>query len=81
MQNPYTQKEQLSEGVYVLEDGNRSWGGELNHNFELLNKSLVKKDLTISLNGSEIGSYNTENETDIDIKIDKITNNDIDSLF
>lgn len=81
MINNYTKKEQLSEGVYVLEDGNRSWGGEVNTNFELLNRALIKKTLTVKLNGSELGTYDTQLDSDIDINIQSITNNDIDSLF
>ena len=65
--NPYTQKTQLSEGVYVIEDGNSSWGGEVNHNFELLNALLSKKTLTLTYGGVVLGTYDARLDSTIDI--------------
>lgn len=79
--NEYTQKEQLSEGVYVFENGNRSWGGGVNHNFELLNEALKKKTLRVTSNGRELGTYDGKSDTEINIEIKSITNNDIDNMF
>ena len=67
MTNPYTQKQQLSKGVYVLEDGNRDWGGELNHNFELLNDALDVKTLTVKQGNTVLGTYNGKQNTEISI--------------
>lgn len=81
MKNKYSQKEQLSEGVYVFEDGNRSWGGEMNHNFELLNESLKTKTLTVKVNDEIVGEYNNTEDKEINIPLKEITLNDIDNLF
>jgi hypothetical protein len=67
MTNSYTQKQQLSKGVYVLEDGNRDWGGELNHNFELLNDALDVKTLTVKQGNTVLGTYNGKQNTEISI--------------
>lgn len=67
MTNPYTQKQQLSKGVYVLEDGNKDWGGELNHNFELLNDALDVKTLTVKQGNTVLGTYNGKLDTEISI--------------
>ena len=73
--NPYTQKTQLSEGVYVIEDGNRSWGGEVNHNFELLNALLSKKTLTLTYDGVVLGTYDARLDSTIDIpKVETVNN-------
>jgi hypothetical protein len=73
--NPYTQKTQLSEGVYVIEDGNRSWGGEVNHNFELLNSLLSKKTLTLTYDGVVLGTYDARLDSTIDIpKVETVNN-------
>ncbi len=71
--NPYTRKQQLSEGVYVMEDGNRSWGGEVNHNFELLNTILAKKTLTLTQQGKVLGTFDARLDTTIDIPSNKNT--------
>lgn len=81
MKNKYSQKAQLSEGVYVFEDGNKAWGGEMNHNFELLNEKLKNKSLTLKMGGSVIGTYDSTSDVEVDMEIAKITNNDIDSMF
>lgn len=81
MKNKYSQKEQLSEGVYVFEDGNKIWGGEMNHNFELLNESLKTKTLTVKVNDEIVGEYNNTEDKEINIPLKEITLNDIDNLF
>lgn len=70
--NPYSKKQQLSEGVYVMEDGNRSWGGEVNHNFELLNSILAKKTLTLTYDGHVLGTYDARLDSTIDIPVPSI---------
>lgn len=67
IKNQYNKTQQLSEGVYVIEDGNSSWGGEVNHNFELLNSVLSKKTLTITQGDEVLGTYNAREESTIDI--------------
>ena len=67
IKNSYNKTQQLSEGVYVIEDGNSSWGGEVNHNFELLNSILAKKTLTITQGDEVLGSYNAKEDSTIDI--------------
>ena len=67
LKNQYNKTQQLSEGVYVIEDGNSSWGGEVNHNFELLNSILAKKTLTITQGDEVLGTYNAKEESTIDI--------------
>lgn len=67
IKNQYNKTQQLSEGVYVIEDGNSSWGGEVNHNFELLNSILAKKTLTITQGDEVLGSYNAKEDSTIDI--------------
>lgn len=70
--NPYSKKQQLSEGVYVMEDGNRSWGGEVNHNFELLNSILARKTLTLTYDGHVLGTYDARLDSTIDIPVPSI---------
>jgi hypothetical protein len=67
IKNQYNKTQQLSEGVYVIEDGNGSWGGEVNHNFELLNSILAKKTLTITQGDEVLGSYNAKEDSTINI--------------
>lgn len=67
IKNPYIKTQRLSEGVYVIEDGNRSWGGEVNHNFELLNALLSKKTLTLTYDGVVLGTYDARLDSTIDI--------------
>ena len=67
LKNQYNKTQQLSEGVYVIEDGNTSWGGEVNHNFELLNSVLSKKTLTITQDDEVLGTYNAREDSTIDI--------------
>jgi hypothetical protein len=75
LKNQYNKTQQLSEGVYVIEDGNRSWGGEVNHNFELLNALLSKKTLTLTYDGVVLGTYDTRLDSTIDIpKVETVNN-------
>lgn len=75
IKNPYNKAQQLSEGVYVIEDGNRSWGGEVNHNFELLNALLSKKTLTLTYDGVVLGTYDARLDSTIDIpKVETVNN-------
>lgn len=75
IKNPYIKTQQLSEGVYVIEDGNRSWGGEVNHNFELLNALLSKKTLTLTYDGVVLGTYDARLDSTIDIpKVETVNN-------
>ena len=74
IKNPYSKKQQLSEGVYVMEDGNHSWGGEVNHNFELLNAILARKTLTLTYNGHVLGTYDARLDSTIDIPVPSIVN-------
>ena len=48
MANTVTEKTQLSNGVWVVPDGDNNWGGELNDNFVLLNGLLDRKTLTFT---------------------------------
>ena len=75
IKNPYIKTQQLSEGVYVIEDGNGSWGGEVNHNFELLNALLSKKTLTLTYGGVVLGTYDARLDSTIDIpKVETVNN-------
>ncbi len=65
--NPYTEKQQLSNGVYVMEDGHQHWGGEVNHNFELLNSALDTKTLTIKQGDETLGTYGGKLDAEITI--------------
>lgn len=65
--NKYNKTQQLSEGVYVLEDGNKSWGGEVNHNFELLNTVLAKKILTVKQGNKVLGTFDGRLDSTIEI--------------
>jgi len=81
MANTYTQKEQLSNGVWVVPDGDKSWGGELNYNFYLLNGLLDRYTLTITQNNVTKGTYNGTQDKTIEITTEFTNNNDIDALF
>lgn len=81
MANTYTQKEQLSNGVWVVPDGDRSWGGELNYNFYLLNGLLDRYTLTITQNNVTKGTYNGTQDKTIEITTEFTNNDDIDALF
>ena len=81
MANTYTQKEQLSNGVWVVPDGDRSWGGELNYNFYLLNGLLDRYTLTITQNNGTKGTYNGTQDKTIEITTEFTNNDDIDALF
>lgn len=71
LKNQYNKTQQLSEGVYVIEDGNSSWGGEVNHNFELLNSILAKKTLTITQGDEVLGTF--DNSQDVEIEIPEVS--------
>lgn len=81
MANTYTQKEQLSNGVWVVPDGDKSWGGELNYNFYLLNGLLDRYTLTITQNNVTKGTYNGTQDKTIEITTEFTNNDDIDALF
>lgn len=81
MANTYTRKEQLSNGVWVVPDGDRSWGGELNYNFYLLNGLLDRYTLTITQNNVTKGTYNGTQDKTIEITTEFTNNDDIDALF
>ena len=38
IENKYGSTSQISNGVYVVKDGDSKWGGVLNHNFEILSQ-------------------------------------------
>lgn len=79
--NNYRNKEQLSNGVWVVPDGNKKWGGELNHNFELLNDLLTNYTLTVKQNGTTVATFNRT--ADVTANIDTVypTNDQVDILF
>ena len=43
--NLYKERTQLENGVWCLPDYSKGWGGEVNHNFELLDNLLNRKTL------------------------------------
>lgn len=79
--NNYRNKEQLSNGVWVVPDGNKKWGGELNHNFELLNDLLTNYTLTVKQNGTTVATF--DRTADVTANIDTVypTNDQVDILF
>ena len=79
--NNYTDKVQLSNGIWVVPDGNKSWGGELNYNFERLNDLLNTYTLTIKQNGVTVATF--DRSADVTANIDTVypTNDQIDILF
>lgn len=75
----YNVATELSEGVWVFEDGNTNWGSRCNRNFELLNDSLKGKALTLKVGSSTVDTFNTN--TDKTITLAVATNEEIDALL
>lgn len=67
MDNQYNRKQQLSNGVWVFEDGNNNWGAEVNSNFEMLNDLMTRGTLTIKCDGAVLGNYNGRLDTEVEI--------------
>jgi len=81
MANTYAEKTRLSNGVWVIPDGDKSWGEELNHNFELLNGLLDRYTLTIKQDNVTKGTYNGTQDSSVNITTEFTTSEDIDALF
>ena len=81
MANTVTEKTQLSHGVWVVPDGDNSWGGELNDNFVLLNGLLDRKTLTFTKNAQTVATFNGTQNVTVDIGTQFATNDDIDGIF
>ena len=81
MANTVTEKTQLSNGVWVVPDGDNNWGGELNDNFVLLNGLLDRKTLTLTKNAQTVATFNGSQNVTVDIGTQFATNDDIDGLF
>lgn len=81
MANTYTRKEQLSNGVWVVPDGDKSWGGELNYNFYLLNGLLDRHTLTVKQNNNTLGTFDGTEDASVNVNIEYATADDIDALF
>lgn len=81
MANTVTKKTQLSHGVWVVPDGDNSWGGELNDNFVLLNGLLDRKTLTLTKNAQTVATFNGTQNVTVDIGTQFATNEDIDGIF
>lgn len=81
MANTVTKKTQLSNGVWVVPDGDNNWGGELNDNFALLNGLLDRKTLTLTKNAQTVATFNGSQNVTVDIGTQFATNDDIDGLF
>ena len=81
MANTVTEKTQLSNGVWVVPDGDNNWGGELNDNFVLLNGLLDRKTLTFTKNAQTVATFNGTQNVTVDIGTQFATNDDIDGLF
>lgn len=81
MANTVTEKTQLSNGVWVVPDGDNNWGGELNDNFVLLNGLLDRKALTLTKNAQTVATFNGTQNVTVDIGTQFATNDDIDGLF
>lgn len=81
MANTVTEKTQLSNGVWVVPDGDNNWGGELNDNFVLLNSLLDRKTLTLTKNAQTVATFNGSQNVTVDIGTQFATNDDIDGLF
>ena len=48
IENKYGSTSQISNGVYVVKDGDSKWGGVLNHNFEILSQLNKRAKLIIT---------------------------------
>lgn len=81
MANTVTEKTQLSNGVWVVPDGYKNWGEELNYNFALLNGLLDRKTLTFTKNSQTVVTFNGTQNVTVDIGYQFATNDDIDGLF
>lgn len=81
MANTVTEKTQLSNGVWVVPDGDKNWGAELNDNFMLLNGLLDRKTLTLTKNAQTVATFNGSQNVTVDIGTQFATNDDIDGLF
>lgn len=81
MANTVTEKTQLSNGVWVVPDGDKNWGAELNYNFALLNGLLDRKTLTFTKNAQTVATFNGTQNATVDIGTQFATNDDIDGLF
>lgn len=81
MANTVTKKTQLSNGVWVVPDGDNNWGGELNDNFVLLNGLLDRKTLTFTKNAQTVATFNGTQNVTVDIGTQFATNEDIDGIF
>lgn len=81
MANTVTEKTQLSNGVWVVPDGDNNWGGELNDNFVLLNGLLDRKTLKFTKNAQTVATFNGTQNVTVDIGTQFATNDDIDGLF
>lgn len=81
MANTVTEKTQLSNGVWVVPDGDKNWGAELNDNFMLLNGLLDRKTLTFTKNAQTVATFNGTQNVTVDIGTQFATNDDIDGLF
>lgn len=81
MANTVTEKTQLSNGVWVVPDGDNNWGGELNDNFVLLNGLLDRKTLTFTKNAQTVATFNGTQNVTVDIGTQFATNDDIDGIF
>lgn len=81
MANTVTEKTQLSNGVWVVPDGDNNWGGELNDNFVLLNGLLDRKALTLTKNAQTVATFNGTQNVTVDIGTQFATNDDIDGIF
>lgn len=81
MTNTVTKKTQLSNGVWVVPDGDNNWGGELNDNFVLLNGLLDRKTLKFTKNAQTVATFNGTQNVTVDIGTQFATNDDIDGIF
>lgn len=81
MANTVTEKTQLSNGVWVVPDGDKNWGSELNDNFMLLNSLLDRKTLTFTKNSQTVVTFNGTQNVTVDIGYQFASNDDIDGLF
>lgn len=81
MANTVTEKTQLSNGVWVVPDGDKNWGAELNDNFALLNGLLDRKTLTFTKNAQTVATFNGSQNVTVDIGTQFATNDDIDGIF
>lgn len=67
MENNYSEITLLSNNVYVVNDRNINWGGEVNHNFEILNNLNKNANLKIKYNGQEVNYRITGDNLEVDL--------------